>query len=1517
MDRCAQFAARAENPSELKSMTINYLELLDAIERREMLSLSWGYVDGSMSRSEVLGLLPDAPEDVDVESLLDALIDRCLVIEIRHRRIRSRFAESVRLLARTRQLFYGRPWQGAPRLVSDFRVDLRRRRYPMRNRTASQIRLTHKQVIGERGMRWEAWQALAERPALVLAGFQERATIRLLGSKPDTGTIVTAGTGSGKTLAFYLPTLIRIAEQVERNASWVKCLAIYPRIELLKDQLAEAFKQARGLDATLMEKNRRPIRVGAYFGSTPTRATVADLKPKWPPRGGSFICPWLRCPACDADLIWKAEDLQRKTERLICTTSTCDSVITGDQLALTRESLVAAPPDILFTTTEMLNQRMSDLRYRSLFGIGQPVGRRPLFALLDEVHTYVGTSGAQSALVLRRWRHMLDAPVVWCGLSATLQEAPRFFADLVGLGVDQVAEVTPTAQEMTEEGAEYQVVVRGDALLEASLLSTTIQASMLLARMMDPVTQPSEGAFGRRLFVFTDNLDVINRLYNNLQDSEGYTIFGRADPGRLPLAALRAGGSDDDLRRDLDGQRWRACEKLGRDLSDRLLVGRTSSQDPGVLAGADIIVATPSLEVGYNDDQVGAVIQHKAPRNMASFLQRKGRAGRQRKMRPFTVTVLSDYGRDKIAFQTYEHLFDPVLPPQHLPVKNEYVLRMQAVFALLDWLSLQAHDAASSGWMWDLLSRPDSVTNGAVKQKVEAALQSLAKGEPAALKSLRKHLRQALQIPNETVETILWDPPRALLLEAVPTLVRRYFRQWQLVQPQGSVLTDMQVGWHPLPDFIPRNLFSDLSLPEVQVHIPAATVNHEARHESMPIVQALQQLAPGRVTRRFAFERGGLYHWAAISVEHNECRLKVDEYALQNEYLGEFEGLDQHGNKQLYPVFRPWAVALTIPDTKEVLPTSNAMPRWMSAWTPHGIPLTVGVSSKSAWYECVTAVRFHLHRFRSSVVVQRFTHQVDATIRQHSGDRLVEVQFTDANDRPAAVGFEIEVDGFYVDVRIPPAHQLAESVLPAALGHSSRAAYLRYRLLNAPELPKEVNVLQREWMFQIFLCAVVNQAVQRDLPLSQAASQLLAGPGPLRAFTDVLRSLFVLQEYEAVPVDSEDEDVEDDNSSQRMSRLEERLTDSLGRADVLATLASLAEEFDRPDPQAYGTWLRATIHETLGEALLQACINTAPRHAALDTLLVDIDTDRPDHTARIWITESTLGGAGVIQAFAEAFTSEPRALYRAVEAAIAPSDLEMASYGLSQFIDLVTTDSEIESLTGQLRSSQGHVESKQLRDRLYRLLSARGVELSHGFSVSLNARLLRPGSTSMVDQLLAKLTRHWEALEHRFGVAIGLREFCCIAVNNRGLRDEIVGAFGELPGTVPQDADIIAVLSGLLWPKGIEIRQRTLQSYNPFRQRRLSDPALIRHLLLDPNLAVIQLTELDDEWYLQFAQAIAQHGIVQLAAPRRANRRLRTAIVRIVSTAVDVGFLQFFPYIERIEKDENEMRVVFTIREQT
>ena len=90
------------------------------------------------------------------------------------------------------------------------------------------------------------------------------------------------------------------------------------------------------------------------------------------------------------------------------------------------------------------------------------------------------------------------------------------------------------------------------------------------------------------------------------------------------------------------------------------------------MAVPDVLVTTASLEVGFNDPEVGAVLQHKAPHDSASFLQRKGRAGRKRGMRPWTIVILSDFGRDRIAYQGYDLLFDPELRSRELPLANRH-----------------------------------------------------------------------------------------------------------------------------------------------------------------------------------------------------------------------------------------------------------------------------------------------------------------------------------------------------------------------------------------------------------------------------------------------------------------------------------------------------------------------------------------------------------------------------------------------------------------------------------------------------------------------------------------------------------------------------------------------------------------------------------------------------------------------------------------------------------------------------
>jgi len=1518
------------------------LRLLDRIEAIEMRSLEWGFTEGSLTEDEALVLAEAASaadsSGGDGEELLEELIRARVIFELQNVgagvRIRSRFAEGMRLLAANRQLFPNKPWQGAPSLVADFRVDRRPRRFPRRDRSPSDI-LADNVMLAPSTLRRDLWQALTARPNMMLAAFQERAALRLAESSDDSGTIVTAGTGSGKTIAFYLPAMLRIGEAIGVE-HWVKALAVYPRIELLKDQFAEAFRMARMIDAPLAAHSRRPLKIGALFRATPSRAVRQELMDRgWLARGSDFVCPWMRCPVCDGELVWRQADVDAGTERLACARHDCAGAVGADHVVLTRGRLQRQPPDILFTTTEILNQRLSDHWMRGLFGVGVPAGRKPFLALLDEVHTYVGASGAQAALTLRRWRHLLAAPISWVGLSATLGDAPRFFADLTGADADRVAEITPSPDEYEEEGAEYQVLLRGDPTSRASLLSTAIQTSMLVPRMLDPPgANIASGAFGRRAFLFTDDLDVTNRLYDDLRDAEAYTIFGKPDPQRQPLANLRRAGPDAAVR-DVQGQRWRMCEDIGHPLDRRLIVGRTTSQDAGVNQSANIVVATAALEVGFNDPLVGAVIQHKAPRGMAAFLQRKGRAGRDRAMRPMMLTVLSDYGRDRTFYQAYEHLFDPTLEPQHLPIRNPYVLKIQAVFALFDWLAARTA-GFEKAWQWDLLSRPlpdASRELRAVIDATKARLTLLVQGDAPTIADLRGYLISALGIDDIMADTLLWEAPRSLLLEAVPTLVRRLFRHWQLAFPGSAGELDLQVDHHPLPDFVPRNLFSDLSLPQVRVVLPPATVNHEERFETMPVLQALNQLVPGRVTRRFAPERGALSHWVPVDPAFPEQDCRISDYAEEHEFVGTFSGrFNYQADGHPLLVFRPWTVRLAKAARTEALPSSNARLAWQSDIGVNGEPLSVFIPPRSAWREHIQGINFHLHRFRSSMSVRRFAPTAHANVRTLHDDFPVTVHFKSDDDRPAAVGFELEVDGLRIDLALPDGGALTTEELPPSLLAASKLSFLRDGFRTDPNLPDDLNGFQRDWLVQILLSAVLADADTTGRSPGTVAADILSEDRLESAFQEVMDDLFgaippVLQDDE----EAEDEEVDDEANGvvdgapagaiggthhHRPSRLQHALALQLSRPVVRNRLRALAAQLDAPDIAEFSTWLRRLILETLGEAALQACIAAAPRQATVETLLVDIRDDAVSGQAAVWITETTIGGAGLLEAFAEQFVSEPREFFAAFEAALAPTDLELVDSGLREVLNLALTDDAVASDMARLRATSSHAERAVQWEALARRLAQRGgIDLSHALSVSLNNRLLRSGAGPQLDRLLLDLLAHWDNLEQRFGLSIGLREFAYICSRNDHLSAAVRGFLSAtLPAAAIGRVTVLSAVTNLLWPRSDEVRQKALQSYSPYRQGRSTDPAVVRHLFLGQAIATIDLAEAN--WRDRLNAAFAAQGVGRLGANTDQAAALRQAIVSLVALPVDIGVLQFFPMVERIERANGRVFVALTLREQ-
>jgi hypothetical protein len=239
---------------------------------------------------------------------------------------------------------------------------------------------------------------------------------------------------------------------------------------------------------------------------------------------------------------------------------------------------------------------------------------------------------------------------------------------------------------------------------------------------------------------------------------------------------------------------------------------------------------------------------------------------------------------------------------------------------------------------------------------------------------------------------------------------------------------------------------------------------------------------------------------------------------------------------------------------------------------------------------------------------------------------------------------------------------------------------------------------------------------------------------------------------------------------------------------------------------------------------------------------------------------------------------------------------------------------EVRESIAAIRKTSDHVERDTMRSELYEKLGHKGLDVSHALSVSINTRILRPGSTSDWDILLLDLILEWERLEEHFSLSIGVREFCYVALQIPDLRIRVVKLASLITSHTSTDSELIQILSSVLWPRGIEVRQKVLQSYNPFRARRLTDPALVRKLLLEAHVPEINIESIG--WSEEFEISMTSSGTVQLVAQSTNSELIRKAIITAISKPINVGFLQFFPIVERIERSEIYTRVTLSLREQ-
>lgn len=1486
-------------PDEGGAASERRVAALDAIEQAELPLLAWGDVEWSLDEPGVVELLRSkglAENDEAALALLEDLGNHGLVHEVDApdgTRYRSRASETVRLLARLRQLFRADGWEQQPRLVRDFRFAVRPRRIPRRDvspeETVAALRpfiteaqLTHvRRLIGSRQ----------------LGRFQLRAAQHILedlrGSQ-SRGVVVTAGTGGGKTLAYYLPALTHIAPLVDAS-HWVKAVSVYPRNELLRDQLAAVLQMVTDLDDGVTE--RRPIRLGALFQETPYSTRKVD----WRTSGSGYVCPLVSCPAClrrgkHGDLVWSKADVQASRERLSCVS--CGFVLDGSRFALTRGSMIASPPDLVFASAEMVHRSTADLRYGPIVGLH--CARSPVMLLLDEIHTYEGVGGAQTAQVIRRWRHLVRGAVEIVGLSATLPGPVPFLSQLTGLPEQQITPVEVTEDEVDYRGAEYLIALRHDPSAPAQALSTSIQALMALARTLDPIGVPvSGGLYGSRTFAFTDRLDVVNRLHSDFLDAEGRWQDNRpmlrGGVQKVALATLRnpvdhAG----DKHRDADGQVWRLPMRLGHDLrtSPGMTVGRVSSQDPG-MDQAPVVVATASLEVGFDDDRVGAVLQHGAPRDMAQFLQRRGRAGRPVTMRPWTVVVLSDNGRDRRSYQAWDTLFDPELPAKSLPVANRSVRRIHATHALIDWIAVELLRGPIRPNLRAVLGAEESNPQYLAEwqrtvEDVLALIDDLL-SDAGCQASLLRHVTDALQVPEAEAVALLWHPPRALLTTVAPTLARRLRSRWTSRAPGSRGRRDNMVKWTPLPDFVSRNLFEALESPDVTVRFPIHRPKAAEKFDenSMALEQALREFAPGNASRRFSF-RTDRPHWvAALPPEdgHAVTSVELDTFVTERDPVDTIRSGDDD-----VPLLRPIQIDLSYPSDSVAAKLADR-PRAQPVWVSQISPTTSGgvvALGRSPVADLLGEVRFHLHADAQPVHVRRGLVGSRAEMPREGGSVRFQTRLTDSG-APVALGASQLADGVSLAISAPDDLRALAASLPH-VDRSVRTAWFEHRLSSDPVVSATLSTFAITWINENLVSELALAALDAGSDLESAASA---------------RSVRALLEAAIAASNMGPGDDEGEVESLRSSNLQKALVELLDDRVTLAAIERTLPDLWNPLPEAAELWLAERFRTTVGEAALSAATMLCPDQDP-DVIALDLHASVAAGEASTWILERSGGGMGFLESLHERMVVDGRAFLRLVRSALLPGDLQRSDEDLTVLLARAgDTDHPVWRAVAAYRAgSAGDVKARALA-ALRRSLADEGIPPVHTTVAAIIGRLARPGTSRATDEITGMLLGEWRRAEDHLGIELGVR-----AWQRRGLQ-LLQSAGASLPGRSDAASQRDAIAS-LLWPRGWRLRADGLMSYTPFEERLPAVPDLV---LAHLEGAETRVDVADPDALQKVAARLAQVGSCSVFGGTGSGRALAQLVAAAATTPVDIGDIIGFPRLSEYQGVDGGLVAHLDIRE--
>ena len=1501
-------------------------KLLTFIESCEIRLLGWGFYDVSFSFHELEQLLEtEGPEDLlqdlndlyedgqSISTVVSEMIAGGLLFAVDDERFRSRFAEGVRLIASLRQMFKDADWQNGARLVSDIKMQINPRRYPKRVIGIDDCWAEMKSATWSMGLQKAAFEELAEKgiEELKFARFQVSAFSNVLSNyrgKGLSGTIVTAGTGSGKTKAFFIPAFLSVITELEIPTPFTKVLATYPRNVLLADQLREALSEASKLESVCNRNGLRFITFGALLGTTPSEHWFQQHNGRfiaeqygWKRVGDGFIIPFLKSPSSpDKDLIWRDEDRHRGSTALYRSDLLSgEPEIKDGVLVLMREKLRTTPPDVLFLSLEMLNREMGNPDWGATFGFNQ-TDRKPRFLLLDELHAYEGMHGAQIAWVLRRWRYwskIKNLHVI--GLSATLKDAGEHLARLTGIPSFAINEFTPSLADLTQQDAEYNLVVKGDAGSGTSLLSTSIQTCMLVTRLLTPAHVPGadrdqvagSNFYGRKVFGFTDNLDSLNRWFSDMSDAERKRLarlrlnpLKRQPVQRVTTTILAAMNSL--------GQIWDLPYRLGHNLMQGLRVSRCSSQDPGANVGSDIIVASASLEVGFDDPEVGAVIHHKRPISMASFIQRKGRAGRRIGSRPWTVTLLSEYGADKWAFQNAERLFQPEINRLQLPITNPFVLKTQAAYFLIDWLGHRINDGGPFSYL---------ANQGKIFQQskaIEILKDFLLQGpqwkafKHSFLKVFAKPGGDLkLQLKDSEIDSLIWDEPRPLLVGAVPTLLRKLEKRWKYADPlRAGEIEDNKIN-RPIPSYLPAATFSGVGGFDTELLFPET---EEKAPEVLSVFRAINEACPGRVSKRYSLRVNENGYWLPFSAN-----------------LINSEWLTIVGTKDLYRdrimvgtvgdtvVFQPMSLELAHRDDI-VLDTSNGHWNWKFNVTTNTDGKIVPLALRRPWSKLIKRTVSHLHRNNAHLEVTRYATDSSFELRYQTGGgnrgtlKLGSVR-DDGNLQEEAVGFRMDADGVVVEL----SKDFVNEVKDVNSNRQSRFRpdYFLHRLLTCETLTPIINNFMIEWVWQIDMAMLAATALANRCSL-QDAQEKLSGKRPKVANAVMDRILRV--------GDGEGED--------ESSKLKDRLLEVWKNGIVISRIEELERVlWDELDGE-YDEWIRERLVYTVAQGLRLA---TTYHCGDLGDDEINVDVDRNEQSVNVCLSEAGPGGLGQIETLTSNIQKSPHVFDETLRHAVTECRRGTMERNLLEIVEQAVkygANNDVARAFGNVRNAKGYDGLTRAKDNLTNVLQSAGLDSSRDTIVALQTRILRPGSTGDTDLLVHFLNKAWRRKETKLSVSIDPKAFAYVCAQFVPLRRRLTAILRSLGGNQsPSESQVLTMVEQLLFPICTDSCPECLGGSKSYNSNVRPSRDLVTEVL-EFRDEVLELSSADEDWMKSVRQLLLIHNRVLVVFDNTLRAPAVRFLQKLLVEEVEIGF-NFVPIsISGVKRRHGKWEVLVELR---